>query len=72
MDSRAAEQEAEAAEPAEAEEACLRVFVARVRMRACYVCGAVFPGIDWVVQEAVGTSRRRRRKKSLGMQIIQM
>ena len=62
MDSQALEQEAEAAEPAGGEEACLR----KVK-RGPMMCGTFFPGIDWVVQEAAGKSRRRRRKKPLGI-----
>ena len=33
---------------------------------------SILPRIDWVVQGAAGKSRRRRRKKSLGIQMIQM
>ena len=61
MDSQALEQEAEAAELAGGE-ACLRKVERRPMM-----CGTFFPGIDGVVQEAAGKSRRRRRKKPLGM-----
>ena len=61
MDSQALEQEAEAAELAGGE-ACLRKVKRRPMM-----CGTFFPGIDGVVQEAAGKSRRRRRKKPLGM-----
>ena len=64
MDSQALEQEAEAAEPAGGEEACLR----KVK-RGPMMCGTFFPGIDWVVQEAAGKSRRRRRKKPLGIEM---
>ena len=64
MDSQALEQEAEAAEPAGGEEACLR----KVK-RGPMMCGTFFPGIDWVVQEAAGKSRRRRRNKPLGLQV---
>ena len=63
MDSQALEQEAEAAELAGGE-ACLRK-VKRRPMR----CGTFFPGIDGVVQEAAGKSRRRRRKKPLGIEM---
>ena len=63
MDSQALEQEAEAAELAGGE-ACLRKVKRRPMM-----CGTFFPGIDWVVQEAAGKSRRRRRKKPLGLQV---
>ena len=64
MDSQALEQEAEAAEPAGGEEACLR----KVK-RGPMMCGTFFPGIDRVVQEAAGKSRRRRRKKPLGIEM---
>ena len=63
MDSQALEQEAEAAELAGGE-ACLR----KVK-RGPMMCGTFFPGIDWVVQEAAGKSRRRRRKKPLGIEM---
>ena len=67
MDSQALEQEAEAAEPAGGEEACLR----KVK-RGPMMCGTFFPGIDWVVQEAAGKSRRRRRKSHLASLGIEM
>ena len=63
MDSQALEQEAEAAELAGGE-ACLRKVERRPMM-----CGTFFPGIDGVVQEAAGKSRRRRRKKPLGIEM---
>ena len=63
MDSQALEQEAEAAELAGGE-ACLRKVKRRPMRR-----GTFFPGIDWVVQEAAGKSRRRRRKKPLGIEM---
>ena len=49
MDSQALEQEAEAAEPAGGEEACLRKVERRPMM-----CGTFFPGIDGVVQGSSG------------------